>query len=205
MCFYYRKYDSWGIGYVLGAVGSGNSSQIAEFRSSALQYSPQRVSPRQGELLLVPAEVCGVLRATCEELRATCGSLREGCGSLREGCGSLRKGCGNLLCPAGTCGALLKLATSLQQGAALSREILFQARWVIPKPYSFLFQVVYWWFHDPNLCKPQTFINSFFPFCSRIQARGLSEFRFKRLWCCSWASVMVKASELISWQVGSLG
>jgi hypothetical protein len=184
MCFYYRKYDSWGIGYVLGAVGSGNSSQIAEFRSSALQYSPQRVSPRQGELLLVPAEVCGVLRATCEELR---------------------EGCGNLLCPAGTCGALLKLATSLQQGAALSREILFQARWVIPKPYSFLFQVVYWWFHDPNLCKPQTFINSFFPFCSRIQARGLSEFRFKRLWCCSWASVMVKASELISWQVGSLG
>ncbi|KAK2451100.1 hypothetical protein QL285_010181 [Trifolium repens] len=130
------------IGYVLGAVGSGNSSQIAEFRSSALQYSPQRVSPRQGELLLVPAEVCGVLRATCEELRATCGSLREGCGSLREGCGSLREGCGNLLCPAGTCGALLKLATSLQQGAALSREILFQAR---------------------------------------IQARGLSEFRYKRL------------------------
>jgi hypothetical protein len=73
----------------LGSVEIGRKTRKITFMQSGALA--ERVSPRQGELLLVPAESCGVLRATCEELRATCEELRATSGSLQQGAATLGK------------------------------------------------------------------------------------------------------------------
>jgi hypothetical protein len=78
----------------LGSVEIGRKTRKITFMQSGALA--ERVSPRQGELLLVPAESCGVLRATCEELRATCEELRATCEELRATSGSLQQGAATL-------------------------------------------------------------------------------------------------------------
>jgi hypothetical protein len=119
-------------------------------------------SPREQEHSPRRAGCCVILAEHWREAAGACGKAAGACGKAAGACGKAAGACGKA---AGACG-------SLQQGAATPREILFQARWVIHKPYSFLFQVVYWWFHDPNLCKPQTSINSFFPFLFKNTSSG---------------------------------
>jgi hypothetical protein len=48
--FYYRKYGSWGIGYVLGAVGCEDSSQNNRILRSDLLNTPQRAGTRSASL-----------------------------------------------------------------------------------------------------------------------------------------------------------